>query len=203
MRTDRRGDVAGLVLAAGPSTRMGRNKLLLELDGEPIVRRVVRHALAARLSPVVVVVGHEAGMVRKALSGLDCRSVTNLHYPLGLNRSLQVGVAALPDDVSAAVVMLADMPLVTSDMLATLVNRYRRGDARLVVSQYGEVIAPPTLYDHSLFHELGAPAGEGCGKRVVRQHLAEAQTVHWPVDTLTDLDRPDDFERMKALGIPR
>lgn len=203
MRGDRGGAVAGLVLAAGSSSRMGLNKLLLELDGEPMVHRVVRHALAAHLCPTVVVLGHEAGMVRRALSGLDCRLVTNPQYGLGLNRSLRVGVAALPDDTAAVVVLLADMPLVTAEMLATLVDRYRQGGSRLVVSKYGEVIAPPMLYDHSLFHELGAPAGEGGGKRMVRRHRDEALTVPWPIETLTDLDRPGDYERMKALLVRR
>ncbi len=203
MPGSRRGPVAGLVLAAGSSRRMGRNKLLLELDGEPIVRRTVRQALAADLCPVVVVLGHDSRAVRTTLSGLDCRSVTNPHYRRGINRSLWAGVAALPAETSAVVVMLADMPLVTSEMLGALVDHYRDGHAPLVVSEYGEVIAPPMLYDRSLFHELGAPGGDGSGKRVVRRHRNEAQTVPWPPEALTDLDSPVDYERMKALVVPR
>ena len=108
MRGDGRGPVAGLVLAAGSSRRMGRNKLLLDVDGEPMLRRAVRRALAADLRPVVVVVGHDAAAVRKKLTGLDCRSVTNPHYRRGMNRSLWAGLAALPADTAAVVVLLGD-----------------------------------------------------------------------------------------------
>ena len=62
--------VAGVVLAAGASRRMGRNKMLLELEGEPLVRRAARRALEAGLTPVVVVLGHEADRARAALAGL-------------------------------------------------------------------------------------------------------------------------------------
>jgi molybdenum cofactor cytidylyltransferase len=190
--------VAGVVLAAGSSTRMGRNKLLLELDGEPLVRRAVRAAIDAGLVPVVVVLGHEAERVRQAIEGLACRTVVNPDHLSGVRTSLQAGVRQVPADAGAAVVILPDMPFITAAMIRTVMDRYREGGARLVVSQYGAVNAPPTLYDRSLFEELLAMSGEGCGKQVVKRHLAEAVRVDWPEAALSDVDRPEDYERIRA-----
>jgi len=80
--------IAGILLAAGSATRMGRNKLLLELDGEPLVRRAARRALEAGLDPLLVVVGHEAAAVRAALSGLGCRFVDNPEWRRGQTSSI-------------------------------------------------------------------------------------------------------------------
>lgn len=177
---------------------MGRNKLLLELEGESLLRRAVGRAIAAGLDPVIVVLGHDADRAREELSGLVCRPVVNPDYARGVNASLRAGIAALPEGASAAVVMLADMPFVTARMVETLVGRYRETSAPLVVSDYEGVNAPPILYDRSLFAELGAMEGEGCGKQVVKRHRSEAVAVPWPTDALSDVDVPEDYERLRS-----
>lgn len=190
--------VAGIVLAAGSSTRMGRNKMLLEVGGRPLARRAVEAAVEAGLAPVLVVLGHEADRVREAIAGLDCLPVLNPDHALGVRVSLQAGVRALPEGVDAAVVLLADMPFVTARMIRAVAERYGAGGAPLVVSQYGDVNAPPTLYGRSLFPELLAMSGEGCGKQVVRRHKDEAAVVAWPEEALADVDVPEDYARIGA-----
>ena len=194
----RTGPVAGIVLAAGSSTRLGRNKLLIPVQGESLIRRTVSSA-AAILDPVIVVLGHEAERVTEELTGLPCRSALNPDHARGINSSLRAGLAALPDGVRAAVVLLADMPLVTSGMISDLVQRYRTSAAPLVISDYDGVLAPPLLYDQSLFAELGAMEGEGCGKQVVRRHREQAEVLTWAATALTDLDVPADYERIQSL----
>jgi molybdenum cofactor cytidylyltransferase len=246
-------DVAGIVLAAGTSSRMGTNKLLLELGGETLLRRTVRAALAGGLSPVLVVLGHEAERARRELDGLACRTVINPDHAQGITSSLQAGVAAIaaigetaaataptatlaarpapdasrlapdaarlsPDAaghttdaaapatgtappiarVPAALVLLADMPFVSAEMIAALVARYRATGARLVISDYEGVTAPPMLYDRSLFGELLTMTGGRCGKQVVKRHRAEAEVLSWPAAALADLDAPGDYERLQA-----
>ena len=202
MQSERSDAVAGVVLAAGSSTRMGRNKLFFELDGETLLRRVVRRAIDAGLDPAIVVVGHEAERARTELEGLSCTPVDNPDHAKGINRSLRTGISHVPEHARAAVVMLADMPFVTSDMVAALVARYRESTAPLVISAYGDVNAPPMLYDRALFPELHQMAGEGCGRQVVRRHRHEAVAVSWPTAALQDIDVPEDYERIKAeLGV--
>ena len=198
MPGERAGPVASVVLAAGSSSRMGSNKLLLELAGETLLRRAARRALAAGLDPVLVVLGHDAERARSELSGLSCRAVVNAEHARGMNTSLGVGLAALPGEAIAAVVALADMPLVTADMLAELVRRYRASTAPLVVSDYGGTLAPPVLYDRALFRELQGLEGDGCGRRAVQRHRGEALAVPWPAEALVDLDEPADYERVRV-----
>src|SRR6266446_10031772 len=103
--------VAGVLLAAGASRRMGpgRNKMLLELEGESLVRRAARRALAAGLSPVVVVLGHEADRTRAALAGLPVEIALNPEFTGPTSTSLHAALDLMHEDVDAAVVLLADM----------------------------------------------------------------------------------------------
>ena len=198
MAPERTGPIAGIVLAAGASARMGSNKLLLELGGERVIRRAVGRTVEAGLDPTLVVLGHDAGLVRAELTGLPCRPVLNPDWAQGMGASLSAGIAAVPPAAIAAVVVLADMPLVTTAMIAELVRRYRSGTAALVASEYGGVHAPPTLYDRALLPELAAAAGHGCGKHVLARLRAEAVVVPWPEGALTDLDLPADYQRIQS-----
>ena len=194
-------EIAGVLLAAGMSTRMGRNKLFLSLGGETVLGRAVSSALAAGLDSLVVVVGHEAERVREALAGTGARAVLNPDYARGLNTSLRTGIAAVPDGVRAAVVMLADMPLVDAEMIRTLVARWREAGTELAVSRYGgSVVAPPIVYGAALFPELRALDGDGCGKSVIKRHRGEEIAVDWPGERLTDLDVPEDLARVAGGG---
>ena len=177
---------------------MGHNKLFVRLQGESLLRRAVRTALTAGLEPVLVVLGHESARAQAELAGLECTPVLNPHYAEGIHTSLRAGIAAVPAEVSGALVMLGDMPFVTRDMLQAVVSRYRASSAPLVVSNYEGIDAPPTLYDKSLFSELGALQGEGCGKKVVKRHRDQCLEVAWPASALRDMDVPADVDAVLA-----
>jgi molybdenum cofactor cytidylyltransferase len=147
---------------------------------------------------VVVVLGFEAERVAAAVEGLPVETVINPRHAQGMHGSLQAGVDHVADRSEAAVVVLADMPLVTSAMLRALVARYREG-APIVTSRYGEIQAPPTLYAREFFPALSS-AGPGCGRRVVREHSHLAAALDWPPALLADLDRPEDLERIRSLA---
>jgi molybdenum cofactor cytidylyltransferase len=185
---------AAVLLAAGASTRMGSNKLLLEIEGEPMVRRAARRALDAGCAPVVVVTGHEGALVRDALAGLDVRFAATGDPTGPTSASLHAGLRVLPASVSATVVLLADMVRVSASMLRTLIDAGGVGDAPLGVSRYGDVLAPPLLFQRALWPELLAWHGEGCGKAVVHAHATEATMHDWPVELLHDVDTPADYE---------
>jgi molybdenum cofactor cytidylyltransferase len=188
--------VAAIVLAAGSSTRMGRNKLLLEIGGETLVRRVVEAAGGAGVDRVVVVLGHDEARVRAELEGLRCETVVNPDHARGAGTSLHTGVRHVAADASAVVIVLADMPFVTASMIAALVECYRATRAPVVFSRYGDIQAPPTLYDRALFAELLAIDDDRGGKQVVLRHQAEAEAVEWPESALHDVDSPADYDRI-------
>lgn len=191
--------VAGVLLAAGKSSRMGQNKLLVELEGQSLLRRALDTASGAGLRPLLVVVGHERERAQKELAGLDCEIVVNPDYARGMNTSLAAGIAAVPGSAGGAVVMLADMPFVSAAMIRALVERWRAAEAPLAISTYDGVVAPPTLYGRALFSEIDALDGDGCGKRIIRQHRGEAVELAWPAPALADLDVPEDLDRVRML----
>jgi len=188
--------IAGVLLAAGTSSRMGKNKLFVELGGVSVLRRAGRNALAAGLDPLIVVLGHESQRAREELSGVDCAIVINPDYASGMNTSLRAGIQATPDSASAAIVLLADMPFVTPEMIRQVAQRW--SGEPLAVSVYGDVVAPPILYSCALFPELLEMAAGDCRKRVVKRHRAEALEIAWPAMALADLDVPEDVERVRT-----
>ena len=189
--------IAALLLAAGSSSRLGTNKLLVELGGEPLIRRAARRALAAGLDPVIAVLGHEAKRIRGALQGLPVTLVGNPRHAEGMPASVHAGLAAVPDNCAAAMVLLPDMPLVTAPMLSELAERFRATGTPLVISLYGQTAAPPTLYARALFPALLA-AAEG-GRQAVGEHRHLAAEVRWPAELMMDLDVPEDLERLRAM----
>ncbi|MEX2181547.1 MAG: nucleotidyltransferase family protein [Gemmatimonadaceae bacterium] len=186
-----------MILAAGASRRMGTNKLLLPVDGAPMVRVVVERAQAAKCSPIVVVLGHEPERLREALAGLEVAFAENPDFTGPTSGSLHAGLRALGTDVDATVVLLADMVHVTAAMIGTLVEAARTDTAPLQVSRYGDVLAPPLLFRRALWPELLAWTGEGCGKSVVMAHRAEAGMHDWPQAALQDVDTPADYDAVR------
>ncbi len=181
-----------LLLAAGAGRRMGpTSKLLLELGGESLLHRAAREALTSGVGSLTVVVGADGARLRAALSGLACEVVVNPEPERGMNWSLAIGLAWVPAEAGAAMVLLADMPGVDASMIRAVEERFAAGGVKLVASRYGEASAPPVLYARSLFAELSAePSGDGRGREVVRRHLAEAAFVDWPSSLLHDVDDP-------------
>lgn len=182
------------MLAAGLSSRMGRNKLLLTLGGEALVRRAVQTALGAGLSPVLVVTGHQRAEVEAALAGLACTPVFNPEHQRGMNTSLRAGFRALPDGCPGAVVLLGDMPFIERGHLARLCEAFRAGPAQVALSRFGGITAPPILYGAGTFEALRALPDDAQGKSVIEKYRSESVVVEQPAAALRDLDVPADVE---------
>jgi molybdenum cofactor cytidylyltransferase len=185
--------VGGLVLAAGQSRRMGAlNKLLVEIDGKPMVRRVVETALAAGLAPVVVVIGHQAERVRAVLAGLPVTTVENPDYRDGLSTSLKAGVAALPSEIDGALICLGDMPLVTPGDIARLLAAFNPTEARAIVvpTRRGKR-GNPVLWGRRFFAEMREGAGDTGAKHLIGAYPELVAEVEMPGDAvLVDIDTP-------------
>src|SRR5258708_7673793 len=141
--------VAALVLAAGQSRRMGTlNKLLIGIDGKPMVRHVAEAVQGSQARPIIVVTGHEREKVEAVLSGLGIASfVFNPDYAQGLSTSLKRGLAALPAGIDAAVVCLGDMPKVAATEIDRLIAAFNpvEGRALCVPTRHGKRGNPALL----------------------------------------------------------
>ncbi len=188
---------AGIILAAGPGTRMGRNKMRLTLNGEPLVRRIAHAAMLGGVDPLVVVLGYEADEVAEDVGSLGCQILVNPDYEGPESTSLQLALNHLPQKTEAAVVLLGDMPYTTGYMVHKVIEIAATDGVPLVVSRYGRTVGPPVLFRRELFPELLATTGDGYGGAVIRAHADDAFFVDWPAAYGRDIDTPADYERAR------
>ncbi|HTN96817.1 MAG TPA: molybdopterin-binding/glycosyltransferase family 2 protein, partial [Nordella sp.] len=125
--------IAGIILAAGRSTRMGANKLLSVVNDRAMIRMTAEALLASSARPVLVVTGHERERVEAALTGLDVHFVYNPAFASGLASSLKAGIAAVPGGADGAVVALGDMPLVAGRHVNRLIAAFSPAEKRTII----------------------------------------------------------------------
>jgi molybdenum cofactor cytidylyltransferase len=192
--------IDAILLAAGESRRMGFPKPLLNLDGETFIARTLRLILPT-VERVVIVLGAHAGRIRAAIPA-DARItiVENPGYADGQLSSLKIGLGALAPEASAAMVHLADHPLVTTSTYLAMAEAYRRTRGPIVIARHAGRRGHPAIFDRSVFPELlAAPLSEGA-RAVV--NAVPARIVYTDVDdpgVALDLDTPEDLAR---AGLP-
>jgi 4-nitrophenyl phosphatase len=189
--------IAGVLLAAGASTRFGQPKQLLDWGGVPLVTHMADTALAAGLDPMVAVLGHAAEEVRAALANTQVQPVMNWRWREGLSTSVQIGLAMLPPDSTGVVLLQCDQPLVTPNLLQRLISRFEETAAPIVYPAHGGQRATPVLFARSLFPELAAVTGDQGGRVVIACHAEEAATVEVEdPDVLMDIDTPEEYRQL-------
>jgi molybdenum cofactor cytidylyltransferase len=188
--------VAGLILAAGKSERMGRPKALLPFQGSCFLTHIFREATHSELTSVKVVLGHQSDAILKALQEIEPNALLNRDYESGQLTSLQCGLkhlsSPLPDGV---MVFLIDHPMVHRTLVNQIVEAFSRHTSPIVVPSFQYRRGHPMIFGADLFNELlEAPLDQGA-MTVVRKHTAEI--LHLEVDepgVLVDIDTPEAYE---------
>ena len=191
--------VGAVVLAAGRGSRMGGPvKQLATIGGVPLVRRAAEAAVASRAAPVVVVTGHAADDVAAALAGLDVTVVHNPDFAEGLSTSLRTGLSALPEEVEAAVVVLADMPGIYAAAIDRVIGGYDPAAGALVVmATAGGKRGNPVLWSRRFFPELSAITGDTGGRQIIAGVPEAVVEVELGAAAAIDVDTP---EALAAAG---
>jgi molybdenum cofactor cytidylyltransferase len=188
--------IAGIVLAAGGSKRMGRPKMLLPLGGGTVLSATVEPLLRSQLDRVVVVLGAEAERVRREAALPEdprLRVVVNAAWGEGMASSLRRGLEEVPD-AEAVLIALGDQPGMTAERVNAVLDAGRPGPPLLVVPVSGAVPAHPVLFARALFPELRSLTGDAGAREVVRRHWQEA--VRFEAEPLADLDTEEDYRRV-------
>lgn len=197
--------IAALVLAAGQSRRMGRvNKLLTEIEGRPMVARVVDNVLASAARPVAVVTGHQADQVRAALEGREVRFVDNPDYAEGLSSSLKHGLEALGGDVDGVLVCLGDMPRVRPEHLDQLIAAFNpsKGRSICVPTRDGKR-GNPVLWGAGFFAEMKRVAGDVGARHLIGEHAEALHEVAIDDDAIfIDVDTPEALTALETGKSP-
>src|SRR5256885_8236485 len=190
--------VGGIVLAAGQSSRMpGSHKLLLDIDGVPMVRHVLEAASEGGCHQTVVVYAEDD--VKHAING-RAELVYNAKAQTGMASSMQAGLRAMRPEIEAAMVVLGDQPLVGPRTVATLLRAWRREGSRpaVAVSQDDDGWAPPVILARELWGELFALTGDA-GARQVLQGRPELLDIVPAPGRPDDIDTPDDYAKIVRL----
>jgi molybdenum cofactor cytidylyltransferase len=185
--------IAALILAAGQSRRMGEiNKLLIDIDGRPMVRRVAESVLASSASPVVAVLGHERDRVRAAFGGTKVRCIYNPDYAGGISTSLKRGLAALPEDIDGVVVCLGDMPLLSAREIELLIGAFNptEGRAIIVPTRRGKR-GNPVLWARRFFPEMQEIAGDVGARHLIGAYPEAVVEIEMEGEgVVLDIDTP-------------
>lgn len=190
---------AGVILAAGASTRMGQSKPLLLWRGEPFIRHIARTALAAGLSPVVIVTGAHTPEIRAAVSALPVILIHNTEWEAGQSTSVRSGIQALPPETGSAIFLLADQPQIPIELVRGLIELHAQSLPPIVAPLIEDRRGNPVLFDRSTFNDLRSLSGDVGGRAVFARQPVTYLPWH-DASLLLDVDTPDDYERLKALG---
>jgi CTP:molybdopterin cytidylyltransferase MocA len=218
--------IAGLVLAAGAATRMGRPKIGLDVAGRPMVVRVVEAALAGGLTDVVVVVPlipeiseplgaapahgaaeshgtadpwESARLALRLLERPELRVVPNPDAAAGQSTSLRVGLEAMAEGTEAAVVLLADQPLIRPDAVEAVVSAFRVRPAAVVQAAYRGRLAHPTLLARELWPALTGLTGDQGARDVIAEHPEWRSLTEVGGSPPMDVDTDADYERLLRI----
>jgi molybdenum cofactor cytidylyltransferase len=191
--------ISGIVLAGGTSSRLGRPKQLLDLEGRPVLQHVVDAAAAAGLDEVVVVLGHMADDVAQAIDLPPvARTCLNPDYARGQSTSLNAGISALAAGSEAAVILLGDQPRMGAGIIRAVVDAYRRTGGRVVRAWWEGRPGHPVLFDRSVWADVQAVDGDKGARDLLKAHPEWEVRVDAGDAPPSDLDTWEDYERLKG-----
>jgi molybdenum cofactor cytidylyltransferase len=193
---DRSRPVAAIVLAAGKARRFGAQKLLAPFGTSTVVRTVVDTIRAAGLDYVVVVGGPGGEAVRAAVGGPPVVWIENPEPDRGLSSSVVTGLAAMPPNVGAALVVLGDQPTVSVQVVERVVSAWRLGGGPVVAPLYRGLRGNPVLFDSMMFEALGALVGEHGARDLIASDPSRVTMVDVAEPPPMDIDTPSDYDEL-------
>ena len=188
-----------IVLAAGLSTRFGRNKLLEPLGDSTMIERVVSECLASKARQVIVVVGHEGNKVRRKLKNYKCEIVTNKNFARGQTTSTKEGLSRVMAQAKAVIILPGDVAMVDRNIINHVIQEYRSSNAPIVTAAFHVKRGHPILFDANLMKELKNIEEDTQGLRsVVSRHESKVRGVETSEAALVDIDRLSDLQLLDA-----
>lgn len=197
MAKDQEKPVTAIILAAGPSSRMGQSKQLLQVNGEALLRHVTRAACESNVTHTVVVLGQNERIHGRIIRDLPAHHCIHAAWERGMGSSLKAGmefvVRYLPDS-QAVITMVSDQPLITTDHMNNLIEMYRGTGAPIVASAYAGILGVPALFDALHFESLRAVDDTQGARPVIEKHKATAASVQFEGGNV-DIDTPEDYQQ--------
>ena len=193
---------AAIILAAGLSRRMGRPKLLLELEGRPIIRHAVERVISAGIRQVLVVAPPEHEALAGALEGLSVRFVVNPTPEAGQGSSVSAGVRGLAAGTTAVLIALGDQPGVPAEVIPALLEALKRLRKSIAAPRYTDGLGNPVLFAAAVFPELLGLTGDRGARAVVERDPSRLAQVDIGSPMPRDIDTPADYESLSPPDNP-
>ena len=197
-------DIHAVLLAAGRSERMGRNnKLLLNVDGIPLVRKSAINILNSNVTSMTVVTGFDENKIVNALSGLNVNFVKNINFREGLSSSLKAGLANITPTPSAVIICLADMPKIQPEHINQLIENFDplKGWEICIPTNNGKR-GNPVLIGSRFFPYIFETSGDFGAKQVMKQHSDKIVEVEIGTsDIHFDIDTQDEYDNFTTSGL--
>lgn len=191
-----------IILAAGSSSRLGRPKQLLEIQGEILIQRAIEEAKKSKADSLVVVLGWKPDLIKTGFDSEHIPFVINENWEEGMASSMQVGLRFLmendhPDQV---ILMLVDQPFVNADLLDQLILEKERTEKGILACSYSETLGVPAIFDQSYFEEMLCLKGSEGAKKVILKNSDDVFSIDFPLGKV-DLDTEEDLIRLKNWKI--
>jgi len=184
--------IAGVVLAAGGSSRLGSPKQLVRVEERSLVVRAVESCLGGGCSRVSVVLGASAERIRPALRGRPVEVLVNDDWRSGIASSIRTAISALPDEAEGVVLAVCDQPRLSSDVVRRLIAAFDGAPERMVACEYAGTVGVPAVFGRGRFEELLQLRGDSGARQLLRKNLGTVVRLAWP-DGALDLDLPADL----------
>jgi molybdenum cofactor cytidylyltransferase len=193
---------AAIVLAAGASTRLGQPKQLLQINGESLLHRTIRLAEEAGCAPIFVVLGFEAERMQRETADLDVSVVLNPEWQSGMGSSLRSGMKALMKGSQLppkVVLLLSDQPMLSSEILFSLVKKSAGTDSLIVASSYTGRLGVPAVFRKELYPDLQKVEGDKGAREVIQVYRDQTASIDFP-EGVIDIDTVQDLELLKTIS---
>ncbi len=190
--------IGAILLAAGSSSRMGRAKQFLRIDGESLVRRAVRAAIDGGCRPAVVVSGAHADAVAAELVDLPVVVAFNSSWPAGMGTSIRRGLAELlanDPGIDGAAILVCDQCRLDADIVRHLLSDWLAGGKPMAACEYAGTLGPPCCFGRMKFDALGQIANADGAKKLLMADLPNVQSLSWAAGS-HDIDTPEDWHRL-------
>lgn len=189
--------VAVVVLAAGAGRRAGRNKLLYEVDDEPLFLRAVRAAIHSEAGPVFVIIGDHAAEFEEALENIDVNVIYNPAYRSGIKTSINLGLKSVPNFCDGVLLLPADMPNITPQFINKMIKQFdKKTEKQVVTAALNGVKSNPVIWSRSLYDVADLVPENAELRPVLIEHSDYTKAVKGDEYILLDVNYPNDLEQL-------
>jgi molybdenum cofactor cytidylyltransferase len=187
-------NIAGIIIAAGESKRLGMPKQLLPWHGKSLIEFIIQTVIDCNLDPVHVVLGSNYDQIVPVIKYPKVKIINNKRWKEGKGTSISLGIRSLPEKVKATFIFVADQPFLNKSLINALLNIYEKKNADIVVSYVHGIQSNPVLFNQKVFPELMNLKGKEGGRDIFKKYRLEKlvwndEKVLWDIDTLADYEK--------------